>query len=68
MSRSACTAGAGDALVGLGAGIALGSVLTHWNTATDFLFLLAGAIVAVQGVSLSRRAALRGREDALRGR
>lgn len=51
----------GDLLVGLGLGIALGALFTNWSTATDFLFVLAGAIVAVQGLSLSRRSALRGR-------
>ncbi len=50
----------GDALVGLGAGLALGAVFTRWSTATDFLFVLAGAIVAVQGFALTRRSALRG--------
>jgi class 3 adenylate cyclase len=49
----------GDLLVGLGLGIALGALFTNWSTATDFLFVLAGAIVAVQGLSLSRRSALR---------
>ncbi|MEX2205560.1 MAG: adenylate/guanylate cyclase domain-containing protein [Myxococcota bacterium] len=47
----------GDLLVGLGLGIALGALFTNWSTATDFLFVLAGAIVAVQGLSLSRRSA-----------
>jgi len=51
----------GDTLVGLGAGLALGAVLTQWSTATNFLFVLAGAIVAVQGFALTRRAALRER-------
>jgi class 3 adenylate cyclase len=51
----------GDLLLGLGLGIALGAVFTNWSTATDFLFVLGGAIVAVQGLSLSRRSALRGR-------
>ena len=45
----------GDILIGLGAGIALGALFTHWSTATNFLFLLGGAIVAVQGFALSRR-------------
>ena len=51
----------GDTLIGLGAGIALGAVFTQWSTATNFLFLLAGAIVVVQGLSLTRRSALRER-------
>ena len=50
----------GDLLVGLGLGIALGALFTNWSTATDFLFVLAGAIVAVQGFSLSRRSPLHG--------
>jgi class 3 adenylate cyclase len=51
----------GDLLVGLGAGIALGALFTRWSTATDFLFVLGGAIVAVQGLALSRRSQLRSR-------
>ena len=51
----------GDALVGLGAGLALGALFTRWSMATDFLFVLAGAVIAVQGLSLTRRSALRGR-------
>jgi len=45
----------GDLLVGLGAGLALGAVFTQWSTATNFIFVLAGAIVAVQGLALTRR-------------
>jgi hypothetical protein len=45
----------GDMLIGLGAGLALGAIFTQWSTATNFLFLLAGAIVAVQGFALTRR-------------
>ena len=51
----------GDLLIGLGVGIALGALFTRWSTATNFLFLLAGAIVVVQGLSLSRRRRTRGR-------
>ena len=45
----------GDLLIGLGAGLALGAVFTQWSTATNFMFVLAGAIVAVQGFALTRR-------------
>jgi hypothetical protein len=46
--------------VGLGVGLACGALFTHWSTATTFLFVLAGAIVAVQGLARTRRFALRG--------
>jgi hypothetical protein len=49
----------GDVLVGLGIGIAFGALFTHWSVATNFLFVLGGAIVAVQGLARSRRSALR---------
>jgi hypothetical protein len=51
----------GDMLIGLGAGLALGAVFTQWSTATNFLFVLAGAVVAVQGFALTRRQTVRER-------
>lgn len=48
----------GDVLVGLGIGIAFGALFTDWSVATNFLFVLGGAIVAVQGLARSRRSAL----------
>ncbi len=51
----------GDLLIGLGAGIALGAIFTGWSTVTNFLFLLGGAIVAVQGFALTRRGEARER-------
>jgi class 3 adenylate cyclase len=50
----------GDTMLGLGIGLAFGALFTRWSVATDLLFLLAGAIVALQGVANTRRAALRG--------
>ena len=41
-------------LLGLGAGIAFGAQLTHWSPATDFMFVLAGCIVAAQGLVARR--------------
>ena len=49
----------GAMLVGLGIGLTLGALFTRWSTVTNFLFLLGGAIVLVQGLSLSRRSAHR---------
>lgn len=45
--------------IGLGAGIAVGALFTQWSTATNFLFVLGGAIVAVQGFAITRRAPTR---------
>jgi class 3 adenylate cyclase len=42
-------------LLGLGTGIALGAHFTHWSRLTDFLFILAGGIVAAQGIAGRRR-------------
>jgi class 3 adenylate cyclase len=41
-------------LLGLGTGIALGAHFTHWSRITDFMFILAGAIVAAQGIVARR--------------
>jgi class 3 adenylate cyclase len=46
----------GNLQLGLGLGIAAGALFTQWSTATNFLFVLGGAIVAVQGYAVSRRA------------
>ena len=51
----------GDTLIGLGAGLALGAVFTQWSAATNFLFVLAGTVVAVQGFALTRRQTVRER-------
>jgi class 3 adenylate cyclase len=45
----------GLTLIGLGIGISMGARFTHWSPPTDFLFGLAGAIVALQGVVIGRR-------------
>jgi class 3 adenylate cyclase len=45
--------------IGLGAGIAVGALFTQWSTATNFLFVLGGAIVAVQGFAITKRAPTR---------
>lgn len=45
----------GTMLIGLGIGIAMGARYTNWSAATDFLFVLAGAIVALQGIAVRRR-------------
>lgn len=49
----------GYMLVGLGCGIALGALFTHWSSATNFLFVLGGAIVAVRGLALTRQSRAR---------
>jgi class 3 adenylate cyclase len=46
----------GFMLTGLGIGIAMGARFTRWSPATDLLFLLGGAIVALQGFGIRRRA------------
>ena len=38
-------------LLGLGIGIAFGAQFTHWSTLTDFMFILGGVVVGVQGLS-----------------
>ncbi len=50
----------GAVQLGLGLGLACGALFTRWSLATDMLFLLAGAIVGVQGLARTRRSALRG--------
>jgi hypothetical protein len=47
--------------VPLGAGIAAGALWTHWSAVTNFLFIMAGLIVAAIGVG--RRAGPSSRED-----
>jgi class 3 adenylate cyclase len=47
--------------VPLGAGIAAGALWTHWSAVTNFLFIMAGLIVAALGVG--RRAGSSSRED-----
>jgi hypothetical protein len=49
----------GDVLVGLGCGIALGALFTHWSSATNFMFVLGGAILAVRGLALTRQSSAR---------
>jgi len=51
----------GDLLIGLGCGIALGAVFTRWSSVTNFLFVLAGTIVAVRGIALTRHSSTRAR-------
>jgi class 3 adenylate cyclase len=45
----------GLGLIGLGLGIAAGARFTHWSGLTDFLFIIGGAVVAVQGLAARRR-------------
>jgi hypothetical protein len=45
----------GSLLIGLGIGIASGARFTHWSGVTDFLFVIGGVIVAVQGLAARRR-------------
>ena len=45
----------GYVLIGLGFALALGALFTRWSTATNFILVLAGSIVAVQGLAMSRR-------------
>jgi class 3 adenylate cyclase len=42
-------------LIGLGIGIALGGRFTHWSPVTNLMFVLGGAIVALQGLGARRR-------------
>jgi len=49
----------GSLLIGLGIGIALGARFTHWSPVTDFGFVLAGSIVALQGIVARRRSRMR---------
>ncbi|HTO68472.1 MAG TPA: adenylate/guanylate cyclase domain-containing protein [Myxococcota bacterium] len=46
----------GFMLTGLGIGIALGARFTHWSSVTDLLFVIGGAIVAIQGFGIRARA------------
>jgi class 3 adenylate cyclase len=50
----------GTLLIGLGIGIAMGARFTHWSAPTDFLFVLGGVIVALQGLAVRRRGRSRG--------
>jgi class 3 adenylate cyclase len=45
-----------SAMLGLGIGIMFGAHFTHWSPVTDFLFILGGGVVAVQGLASRFRA------------
>ena len=45
--------GRGGSLIGLGLGLAACALITRWGSTTSFLFVLAGAIVGVRGLSVA---------------
>ena len=47
----------GNRMIALGAGIAMGAILTDWSGLTNGLFLLGGLVVATVGFGINRRAA-----------
>jgi hypothetical protein len=44
----------GNTMIGLGAGIACGAVLTGWSSVTNALFVMSGLIVSAWGISKNR--------------